>query len=76
VEGAHGFLGNSPNTNLICQAKGESGQALVTTPTLETNEQKKWKNVFSQEKLEYYSHPQAGVLNAMNSNNCLKFVIA
>ena len=64
----------------IRQGKGELGQAPVPTPTLETNKQKKWKNVFSKEKLEYvfptYSHPQAGVLNAMNSNNCLKFVIA
>ena len=39
VEGAHDFLGNSANTNLIRQAMGEQGQALVTTPTLETNKQ-------------------------------------
>ena len=37
VEGAHGFLGNSANTDLIRQAKGEPGQAPVPTPTLETN---------------------------------------
>ena len=37
VEGAHDFLGNSANTDLICQAKGERGQAPVPTPTLETN---------------------------------------
>ena len=36
-EGAHNFLGNSANADLICQAKGELGQALVPTPTLETN---------------------------------------
>ena len=39
VEGAHDFLGNSANTNSICQAKGEPGQAPVPTPTLETNKQ-------------------------------------
>ena len=33
VEGAHDFLGNSANTDLIRQAKG------VLTPTLETNKQ-------------------------------------
>ena len=27
VEGAHNYLGNSANTDLICQAKGEPGQA-------------------------------------------------
>ena len=37
VEGAHDFLGNSANTDLIRQAKGEPGQALVPIPTLETN---------------------------------------
>ena len=35
VEGAHDFLGNSANTDLICQAKGERGQAPVPTPTLQ-----------------------------------------
>ena len=40
VEGAHDFLGNSANTDLICQAKGGPGQAPVSTHTLETNE---WK---------------------------------
>ena len=39
VEGAHDFLGNSANTDLICQAKGEPGQAPVPTPTLKTNKQ-------------------------------------
>ena len=39
VEGAHDFLGNSANTDLIRQAKGEPGQAPVPTPTLETNKQ-------------------------------------
>ena len=37
VEGAHDSLGNSANTDLICQAKGEPGQNPVPTPTLETN---------------------------------------
>ena len=37
VERAHDFLGNSANTDLIHQAKEEPGQALVPTPTLETN---------------------------------------
>ena len=37
VEGAHDVLGNSANTDLICQATGEPGQATVPTPTLETN---------------------------------------
>ena len=37
VEGAHDFLGNSANSDLIRQAKGEPGQAPVPTPTLETN---------------------------------------
>ena len=37
VEGAHDFLGNSANMDLIRLAKGELGQALVPTPTLETN---------------------------------------
>ena len=35
-EGAHDFLGNSANTDLIRQAKGEPGQAPVPNPTLET----------------------------------------
>ena len=39
VDGAHDFLGNSANTDLIRQAKGELGQAPVPTPTLETNNQ-------------------------------------
>ena len=43
VEGAHDFFGNSANTDLIRQAKGEPGQAPVPTPTLETN-----KNVISE----------------------------
>ena len=40
-EGAHDFLGNSANTDLIRQAKGERepGQAPEPTPTLETNKQ-------------------------------------
>ena len=49
VEGAHDFLGNSANTDLICQAKGERGQAPVPTPTLETN-----KQTNKQEKLGAY----------------------
>ena len=43
VEGAHNFFGNSANTDLICQAKGEPGQAPVPTPTLETNKDFKFK---------------------------------
>ena len=39
VEGAHNYLGNSANTDLICQAKGEPGQAPVPIPTRETNKQ-------------------------------------
>ena len=39
MEGAHDFLGNSANTDLIRQAKGELGQAPVPTPTLETNKE-------------------------------------
>ena len=39
MEGAYDFLGNSANTDLICQAKGEPGQALVLTPTLEKTKQ-------------------------------------
>ena len=35
--GPHDFLGNSANTVLIRQAKGEQGQAPVPTSTLETN---------------------------------------
>ena len=38
-EGAHDFLGNSANTDLIRQAKGEPGQAPVPTPTLERKKQ-------------------------------------
>ena len=30
-------MGDSANTDSICQAKGEPGQAPVPTPTLETN---------------------------------------
>ena len=41
VEGAHNFLGNSANTDSICQEKGELGQAQVPTPTLETKKQKR-----------------------------------
>ena len=33
------FFGNSANTDLIRQAKGEAGQAPVPTPTLETNKE-------------------------------------
>ena len=39
VEGAHNYLGNSANTDLICQSKGELGQAPVPIPTRETNKQ-------------------------------------
>ena len=38
VEGAHDFLGNSANTDLIRQAKGKERQAPVPTPTLKTND--------------------------------------
>ena len=48
VEGAHDFLGNSANTDLICQAKGEPGQAPVPTPTLETNKQTQFGLIFGQ----------------------------
>ena len=44
VEGAHDFLRNSANTDLIRQAKGEPRQALVPPPTLETNKQTKCRN--------------------------------
>ena len=37
VKGAHNFLGNSECMDSIRQAKGELGQAPVSTPTLETN---------------------------------------
>ena len=37
--GSSRLFGNSANTNLIHQAKGEPGQALVPTPTHETNKQ-------------------------------------
>ena len=36
VKGAHDFFGNSANTDLIRQAKGKPGHALVPTSTLET----------------------------------------
>ena len=36
---SHDFLGNYANTDLIRQAKGESGQALVPIPNRETNKQ-------------------------------------
>ena len=37
--GSSQLLGNSANTDSFHQAKGEPGQALVPTPTLETNKQ-------------------------------------
>ena len=44
VEGAHDFLENSANMDLILQAKGEPGQAQVPTPTIETNKQTNIRN--------------------------------
>jgi len=46
VEGAHYFLGNSENSDLIRQAKGEPGQAPVPTPTLETKLKETEKSKF------------------------------
>jgi hypothetical protein len=46
MEGAYDFLGNSANTDLIYQAKGEPGQALVSNPTLETNKYFSALNIF------------------------------
>ena len=45
VEGAHDFLGNSANTDSICQAKGEPGQARYPLlPLKQTN--KGWGTFF------------------------------
>ena len=46
VEGTHDFLGNSANSDLIRQAKGEPGQAPVPTPTLETKLKETEKSKF------------------------------
>ena len=41
VEGAHDFLGNSANTDSICQAKGEPGKPRYPLlPLKQTNKQK------------------------------------
>ena len=56
VEGAHDFSGNSANTDSIRQAKGEPGQPLVPTPTLETNKQTRTYQLGPQEGLARYVH--------------------
>ena len=55
VEGAHDFLGKSANTS-IRQSKGEVGQALVPTPTLETNK-KHFIRLYLKPRSHCYSAP-------------------